>query len=283
MDYVTLNNGLKMPILGFGVYQMRDLAECEQSVYDAIQAGYRLIDTAAVYMNEEAVGRAIERSTIPRAELFITTKLWVQDMSYDGAKQAFQSSLDKLQLEYVDLYLIHQPFGDVYSAWRAMEELYEAGKIKAIGVSNFASDRLVDFALTNKIVPMVNQIELHPFHQQLKARQIMGEYHIQVEGWAPFAEGKQNLFQNKTLAGIAKAHGKSIAQVVVRWHIQQNIVVIPKSTHKERIEENFDVFDFELSKQDMATIAAMNNDERLFILHEDPATIKSMHERKIHN
>lgn len=283
MDYVTLHNGVSMPILGFGVYQMRDLEECERSVYEAIMAGYRLIDTAAVYMNEEAVGRAIKRSEVPREELFITTKLWVQDMSYEGAKQAFQTSLDKLQLDYIDLYLIHQPFGDVFGAWRAMEELYKDGKIKTIGLSNFASDRLIDFVLTNEITPMVNQIELHPFHQQQAARAIMDEYDIQVEGWAPFAEGKQNLFQNETLATIAQAHSKSIAQVVVRWHIQQNIVVIPKSVHVDRIKENFAVFDFELSEQDMATIAAMNNDERLFVLHEDPAAVKGMHERKIHD
>lgn len=283
MNYVTLNNGLKMPVLGFGVYQIKDLEECEQSVYDAIKTGYRLIDTAAVYMNEEAVGRAIKRSGVAREELFITTKLWVQDMNYEAAKQAFQTSLNKLQLDYVDLYLIHQPFGDVFGAWRAMEELYKEGKAKAIGVSNFTSDRLVDFALINEIVPMVNQIELHPFNQQRKAREIMKEYRIQVEGWAPFAEGKQNLFQNEILAGIAKAHNKSIAQVVVRWHIQQNIVVIPKSVHKERVEENFNVFDFELSKQDMAAIADMNSDKRLFIVHEDPATVKGIHMRKIHD
>jgi 2,5-diketo-D-gluconate reductase A len=283
MNYVTLNNGLKMPILGFGVYQMRDLAECEQSVYDAIKAGYRLIDTAAVYMNEEAVGRAIKRSGVSREELFITTKLWVQDMSYKAARPALQASLDKLQLDYVDLYLIHQPFGDVFGAWRAMEELYKEDKTKAIGVSNFASDRLTDFVMTNEITPMVNQIELHPFHQQREARAIMDEYHIQAEGWAPFAEGKQNLFKNETLAKIAKAHDKSIAQVVVRWNIQQKVIVIPKSVHKDRIEENFNVFDFELTKQDMATIATINKNERLFVLHDDPAAVKRIHERKIHD
>lgn len=275
---LALSNGNKMPALGFGVFQMSN-EEAEQSVYDALQAGYRLIDTAASYRNEEAVGRAIKRSGIPREELFITTKLWVVDVNFDGAKKAYQNSLHKLQLEYVDLYLIHQPYNDVFGAWRALEELYEAGKVKAIGVSNFTSAKLVDFVLNNKVKPMVNQIETHPFNQQTEAHKIMAEYGIVHEGWAPFAEGRQDLFTNKTLAKIAKAHNKTVGQVVIRWNIQRGVVVIPKSTHKERIVENFNVFDFELTKKDMAEIAELDENKGLFVNHEDPDFVKYLYAR----
>jgi diketogulonate reductase-like aldo/keto reductase len=280
---VKLHNGVEMPLLGFGVYQITDLKQCEESVYDALMAGYRSIDTAAVYRNEEAVGRAIKRSGIPREEIFVTTKAWVQDVNYDDVKRAFQTSLDKLQLDYLDLYLIHQPFNDYYGAWRGMEELYEAGKIKAIGVSNFASDRLVDLILNNKIAPMVNQIETHPFDQQIAARKVMDEYGVRHESWAPFAEGRQNLFTNETLKRMAEYHKKSVAQVVLRWLFQREIVAIPKSTHKERIIENFDIFDFELSAEDMEAIRAMDEQKALFVVHEDPEFVKQINSRKIHN
>ncbi len=279
---VTLHNGVKMPILGFGVYQISDLQQCEQSVYDALMAGYRLIDTAAAYRNEEAVGRAIKRSGIPRDELFITTKLWVQDVNYEAAKKAFQMSLDTLQLDYLDLYLIHQPFNDVYGAWQAMQELYQAGNIKAIGVSNFSSDRLVDFILHNEIPPMVNQIEIHPFNQQVAAKKVMDDYHVQAEGWAPFAEGRQNLFANEVLNEIAERHQKTIGQVVLRWNIQRSIIVIPKSVHKERILENFALFDFELSSDDMNAIAALDEQKGLFVVHEDPEFVKQISGFKLH-
>lgn len=282
MESIVLNNGVKMPILGFGVYQISDAQLCEESVIEAIKTGYRLIDTAAIYGNEEAVGKAIKKSGVERKDLFITTKLWIQDAGYESAKKAFETSLNKLQLDYLDLYLIHQPFGNVYGAWRAMEELYKEGKIRAIGVSNFASDRLVDLSLNNKITPMVNQVEVHPFYQQVFAKKIMEEYNVQIEGWAPFAEGKQNLFANETLLSIGKKYGKSAAQVTLRWHIQRSIVVIPKSTHKERIKENFNVFDFQLSDNDMKTIEAMDKNKGLFVVHEDPSFVKSMNSYKLH-
>lgn len=283
MESVALNNGLKMPILGLGIYQVSDLDECEQVVYDAIKIGYRLIDTAAAYRNETAVGRAIKRSGVPRDQLFVTTKLWVQDASYADAKTAVAASLEKLQLDYLDLYLIHQPFGDVYGAWRAMEELHKAGKLKAIGVSNFTGDRLADFALNNQITPMVNQIELHPFNQQIAAIKVMDEYNVQTESWAPFAQGRQNLFQNERLAAIGRQYDKSIAQVVLRWNIQKGVVVIPKSVHKARLEENFDVFDFALSHADMQDIASMDELTRLFVNHQDPEFVKNILGRKIHD
>jgi len=247
MEFVTLNNGTKMPTLGFGVFQMRDAEECEKSVEDAISVGYRSIDTAASYLNEEAVGHGIRNSGLPRAQLFITTKLWVQDASYEGAKRAVDHSLKRLQLDYLDLFLIHQPYGDVYGAWRAMEELNKAGTLKAIGISNFYPDRVVDFVLHNKVVPAVSQIEINPFHQQLDAQKILEKYNIQTEGWAPFAEGQNGIFQNEKLRSIGTKYGKSVAQVIVRWHIQRKIVVIPKSVKKERMLENFSVFDFALS------------------------------------
>ncbi|MBS7565344.1 aldo/keto reductase [Mucilaginibacter sp. Bleaf8] len=281
MKNVTLNNGVEMPILGFGVYQISDAGECERSVLDALEAGYRLIDTAAAYGNEEAVGQAIRKSGIRRDELFITTKLWVQDASYEKAKPAFQKSLKKLQLDYLDLYLIHQPFGDVYGAWRAMGELYRDGQIKAIGVSNFAPDRLVDFVIHNDIVPAVNQVETHPFHQQLEAQKFMIENKVQIESWGPFAEGKNNLFTNEVLQRIGDQYGKSVAQVTLRWLVQRDVVVIPKSVKKERMAENIDVFDFELSDEDMSAIANLDTSKSLFFDHRDPAMVKWLGERKI--
>jgi 2,5-diketo-D-gluconate reductase A len=278
---VTLNNGVQMPILGFGVFQVPDPAECERSVRDAIDVGYRLLDTAASYMNEEAVGAGIRNSGIDRRELFVTTKLWVEDASYEGAKAAFDRSLNKLQLDYLDLYLIHQPYGDVYGAWRAMEELHRAGKIRAIGVSNFYPDRVVDFVLHNDITPAVNQIEIHPFHQQTDAQALLQEYNIQPEAWGPFAEGKNGLFQNDLLAGIGRKHGKSIAQVVLRWLLQRGIVAIPKSVRRERMAENFDVFDFELDGEDLAAIAKLDQKASSFFDHRDPAMVKWIGERKL--
>jgi diketogulonate reductase-like aldo/keto reductase len=270
MEAVKLNTGTEMPLLGFGVFQMRDLGECERSVIDAIEVGYRLIDTAASYMNEEAVGNGIKNGGVPREQLFITTKLWVQDASYEGAKRAVDNSLKRLQLDYLDLYLIHQPYGDVYGAWRAMEEMHAEGKLKAIGVSNFYPDRIVDFALHQKVIPAVNQIQ-----------QINEQHKIQVEGWAPFAEGKNGIFKNEILASIAGAYGKSIAQVVVRWLIQRGIVVIPKSVKKERMAENFSVFDFALSDSDMNAIKALDTNTSNFFDHRDPEWVKSLSTRKL--
>jgi 2,5-diketo-D-gluconate reductase A len=276
MQNVTLNNGVKMPIIGFGVYQVPDAEECENAVYEALMAGYRLIDTAAGYLNEEAVGRAIKRSGVPREELFITTKLWVQDAGYENAKLAFAKSLKKLQLDYLDLYLIHQPFGDYYSAWRAMEDLYREGKIKAIGVSNFLPDRLMDLIVHNEIVPAVNQVETHPFYQQIESAAFMKEQGVQHQSWAPFAEGRGNMFGNEVLATIAEQHNKSVAQVVLRWLIQREVVVIPKSVRKERIIENFDIFDFELSPGDIEQISALDTRESLFLSYHDPKFAKML-------
>lgn len=276
MQTVTLNNGVKMPIIGFGVYQVPDAEECENAVYEALMAGYRLIDTAAGYLNEEAVGRAIKRSGIPREQLFITTKLWVQDAGYESAKLAFAKSLKKLQLDYLDLYLIHQPFGDYYGAWRAMEELYREGKIKAIGVSNFLPDRLMDLIVHNEVVPAVNQIETHPFYQQIENSAFMKEQGVQHQSWAPFAEGRGNMFGNEVLTSIAEKHKKSVAQVVLRWLVQREVVVIPKSVRKERIVENFDIFDFELSADDMEQIATLDTRESLFLSYRDPEVAKMM-------
>ena len=274
MQSVVLNNGVTMPILGFGVYQIENQAECEQAVFDAIAAGYRMIDTAALYRNEEAVGKAIKRSAVDRKDLFITTKLWIQDAGYESAKKAFAESLAKLQMEYVDLYLIHQPFGDVYGSWRAMEELYREGKTRAIGVSNFLPDRLVDLILHNEIVPAVNQVETNPFYQQIESARIMRENNVQIESWAPFAEGKNNLFTNSVLSGIAGKYKKTVAQVVLRWLIQRDVVVIPKSVRKERIVENYNVFDFALSPEDMDKIAAMDTGKSCFFSHTDPEKVK---------
>jgi 2,5-diketo-D-gluconate reductase A len=274
MQKVILNNGVEMPILGFGVFQIQDEKECEQAVYDAIMAGYRLIDTAASYLNEEAVGRAIKRSGVPREELFITTKLWVQDTGYERTKKAFEKSLERLQLDYLDLYLIHQPFGDVYGSWRAMEELYREGKIRAIGVSNFHPDRLIDLIIHNGVVPAVNQVETHVFNQQIESHNFMKENNVQIESWGPFAEGKNNMFQNEILVSIAEKYNKSVAQVVLRWLTQRKVVAIPKSVRKERIIENFNIFDFELSQEDMERIATLDTKESLFFSHRDPEMVK---------
>jgi diketogulonate reductase-like aldo/keto reductase len=281
MKYVKLNSGAEMPVLGFGVFQMRESGECERSVVDAIEVGYRLIDTAASYLNEEAVGNGIKNGGVSREKLFITTKLWVQDASYEGAKRAVDNSLKRLQLDYLDLYLIHQPYGDVYGAWRAMEEMHAEGKLKAIGVSNFYPDRIVDFALHQKVIPAVNQIELHPFHQQFEAQEINEQLKIQVEGWAPFAEGKNGIFHNEILTSIAAAHRKSVAQVVLRWLVQRNAVVIPKSVRKARMVENFSVFDFELSEKEMQEIRTLDTKTSNFFDHRDPEWVKSLGNRKL--
>ncbi|CAM4518605.1 aldo/keto reductase [Paenibacillus typhae] len=281
MQSVTLNNGVNMPIIGFGVYQIPDAQECENAVYEALMAGYRLIDTAAGYLNEEAVGQAIKRSGIPREELFITTKLWVQDAGYESAKLAFAKSLKKLKLDYLDLYLIHQPFGDYYGAWRAMEELYHEGKSRAIGVSNFLPDRLMDLIVHNEIAPAVNQIETHPFYQQAESAAFMKEQGVQHQSWAPFAEGLNNLFSNEVLASLAEKHNKSVAQVVLRWLVQRGIVVIPKSVKKERIAENINIFDFELRSEDMDQIAALDTGSSLFGSYLDPNVAKMMGNWKV--
>jgi diketogulonate reductase-like aldo/keto reductase len=267
MKNVKLANGIEMPILGFGVFQIPEEKDCIRAVTDALDVGYRHIDTAASYMNERAVGQALHDSGIAREELFITTKLWVQDASESQALKAFDRSMDKLGLDYLDLYLIHQPYGDVYGAWRAMEKLYKEGRIKAIGVSNFYPDRLADFIVHNEIAPMVNQIETHPFFQRADYQAQMSERGVQIESWAPFAEGRNDLFSNPELAKIAATHGKSIAQVVLRWLIQRDVVVIPKSVRKERMAENFDVFNFDLSPEDLETIAKLDGGISLFFDH----------------
>ncbi|MDD2859595.1 MAG: aldo/keto reductase [Acidiphilium sp.] len=278
---VTLNNGVEMPSLGFGVFQVPDPAECERRVRDAIDVGYRLLDTATSYGNEEAVGNAIRNHGIDRRELFVTTKLWIEDASYEGAKTAFERSLNKLQLDYLDLWLIHQPYGDVYGAWRAMEELHRAGRIRAIGVSNFYPDRLVDFVLHNEVTPAVNQIEIHPFHQQADAQRILDEYKVQPEAWGPFAEGKNGLFSNDVLKSIGRKHGKSIAQVALRWLNQRGIVAIPKSVRKERMAENFGIFDFALDGDDVAAIATLDQKTSSFFDHRDPEKVKWLGTRKL--
>ncbi len=278
---VTLNNGVDMPSLGFGVFQVPDPAECERSVRDAIDVGYRLLDTAASYGNEEAVGNAIRSHGIDRQSLFVTTKLWVEDVSYEGAKAAFERSMNKLQLDYLDLWLIHQPYGDVYGAWRAMQELQSEGRIRAIGVSNFYPDRLLDFVLHNEVAPAVNQVEIHPFHQQAEATSLMEEYKVQPEAWGPFAEGKNGLFTNELLGSIGDKHGKSIAQVVLRWLNQRGIVAIPKSVRKERMAENFSIFDFELDSDDLAQIARLDQKASSFFDHRDPDMVKWLGTRKL--
>jgi 2,5-diketo-D-gluconate reductase A len=277
---VTLNNGVAMPLLGFGVFQVTDADECERSVSEAIRTGYRLIDTAAAYGNEEAVGNAIKRSGVAREELFVTTKLWIQDAGYERAKPAFERSLQRLQLEYLDLYLIHQPFGDVYGAWRAMEELYREGRIRAIGVSNFQSDRVMDLMVHNQVVPAVNQIETHPFNQQIETQKFLQENNVQIESWGPFAEGKHNMFQNEVLRSIAIKCEKTVAQVILRWLTQRGVVAIPKSVRPERIAENFTVFDFDLSPDDMAAIATLDTKTSSFFDHRDPAVVKRLGEAK---
>ena len=281
MQTVKLNNGVEMPILGFGVFQVTDLAECERSVVDAIETGYRLIDTAQSYMNEEAVGKAIQRSGVAREDLFITTKLWIQSDGYQGTKKSFEASLKKLQLDYLDLYLIHQPFGDVYGEWRAMEELYKEGKIRAIGVSNFQSDRLIDLIIHNEIVPAVNQVETHPFHQQHEAQQFMVDNKVQIESWGPFAEGKNDMFKNELLQSIGDKYNKSIAQVVLRWLTQRGVVAIPKSVRKERMAENLNSLDFKLEPEEMEKIASLDSKTSSFFDHRDPAMVKWLGERKM--
>lgn len=270
-----------MPILGFGVFQVTDLAECERSVFDAINTGYRLIDTAASYGNEEAVGRAIKSSGVKREELFITTKLWIQSNGYEGTKRAFENSLKRLQLDYLDLYLMHQPFGDVYGEWRAMQDFYKEGKVRAIGVSNFQPDRLIDLIVHNEIIPAVNQVETHPFHQQIETQYFLQENNVQIQSWGPFAEGKNNIFQNELLGSIGKKYNKTIAQVILRWLMQRGVIAIPKSVRRRRMEENFNIFDFELSADDMEAIKALDTKTSSFFDHRDPAMAKWLGERKL--
>ncbi|MNS03578.1 Glyoxal reductase [compost metagenome] len=281
MHTVRLNNGIEMPLLGFGVFQMTDAAECERAVIEAIDTGYRLIDTAASYQNETQVGNGIRQSGIVRRELFVTTKLWLQDASYEGAKAQFERSLNRLQLDYVDLYLIHQPYGDVHGAWRAMEELQQAGKIRAIGVSNFQPDRLADLMAFNKVVPAVNQIEVNPFNQQLHAAPWMQSRQIQPQAWAPFAEGRNGLFQHPVLTAIGAKRGKSVGQVVLRWIFQRGIASLAKSVRKERMEENLDILDFELSQDEMVQIAALDTATSAFFSHRDPAMVEWLTQRKL--
>ena len=278
MKTVALNNGVEMPILGFGVFQIADPAECERSVRDAIDIGYRLIDTASSYGNEESVGNAIKTSGVERKELFITTKLWIADTGYEKTKAAFDRSMKRLQLDYLDLYLIHQPYGDVYGAWRAMEELYSEGRIRAIGVSNFHPDRVMDFIVHHEVVPAVNQIETHPFHQQVETQKFLKANNIQIESWGPFAEGKNNIFHNEVLVSVAEKYSKTVAQVILRWLTQRGIVVIPKSVRKERMAENLNIFDFDLDLSDMELIATLETGESLFFDHRDPAMVKFLSE-----
>lgn len=282
MEFFTLNNGVKMPLEGFGVFQVPDPAQCEQAVLDAIASGYRLIDTAAAYMNEKAVGEAIKKSGVPREELFITTKLWVQDASYEAAKKAIQTSLDNLGLSYLDLYLIHQPMGDYVGAYRAMEEAYKEGKLKAIGVCNFYPHRLADLCETVEVIPAVNQVELHPFFQQENALALMKEYGVVPEAWGPFAEGNHGIFTHPVLTAIGQKYGKSAAQVALRWNVQRGVVVIPKSVHKERIEQNMNIWDFQLSDEDMAEIAKLDIGHSEIVDHSDPAFVKMLHSLKVY-
>ena len=283
MEFVTLNNGIKMPAEGFGVFQVPDKAQCKQAVLDAVNTGYRLIDTAAAYMNEEAVGEAIAECGVNRNDLFITTKLWVQDASYDGAKKAFEISLKKLGLEYLDLYLIHQPMGDYMGAWHAMEELYKQGLIRAIGVCNFYPHVLADLCESAEIIPAVNQVELHPFFQQENALALMKEYGVMPEAWGPFAEGNHGIFTHPVLTSIGEKYGKSAAQVALRWNVQRGVVVIPKSVHKNRMEQNIDIWDFALSDTDMAEIAKLDIGHSEIVNHYDPKFVKMLHALKVHD
>lgn len=273
MEYVTLYNSVKMPILGYGVYQVTK-EECERCVLDALKAGYRSIDTAQSYFNEEEVGEAIQKSGVPRNEIFLTSKVWIDNYGYDKCRKSVETSMKKLKTDYLDLMLLHQPFSDYYGAWRALEDLYREGKIRAIGVSNFYPDRLVDIASFSSVRPMVNQVETHPFNQQVAAKKYMDKYGVQIEAWAPFGEGRGGLFENRVLAEIAQKHKKTTAQVMLRWHIQRGVVVIPKSTHYERMKENLNVFDFMLDEEDMAKIAALDKNESSFFSHCDPATVE---------
>ena len=283
MEYITLSNGVKMPQLGYGVYQVTK-EECERCVMDAFSVGYRSIDTAQSYFNEEEVGSAIEKSGISRKELFLTSKVWIEHFGYDECKKSVLESMEKLRTDYLDLMLLHQPFGDTYGAWRALEELYDAGKLRAIGISNHYADRMVEFANFTRIKPMVNQMEVHPFQQQKELKKWMDKYDIRLEAWAAFGEGRNGLFENETLKEIGKKYGKTTAQVMLRWHIQRGVIVIPKSVHKERMIENFDVFDFSLSEDDMQKIAQMDTATSAFFSHQDPAMVewfvKMVEERK---
>jgi diketogulonate reductase-like aldo/keto reductase len=281
MQKILLNNGIEMPILGFGVFQVTDGAECQRAVIEAIGSGYRLIDTAASYLNEQFVGEAIKKSGVPREELFITTKLWLQDAGFESTKKAFEKSLKKLQSDYLDLYLIHQPYGDIYGAWRAMEDLYHEGRIKAIGVSNFYPDRIMDLIIHNKVIPAVNQLETHPFNQQIETQKFLKENKVQLESWGPFGEGKNNIFKNELLGSISRNHEKTVAQVILRWLTQRGIVVIPKSVHRERIIENIDIFDFELSPDEMRTIATLDTKVTRFFDHRDPKMVQWLGTRKL--
>lgn len=276
MDTVKLNNGVEMPIAGFGVFQIQDQAQAEQAVVDAIHAGYRLIDTAQAYGNEEAVGKGIKRSGVPRDQLFITTKVWITDVGYEKTQKAIDVSLQKLGLDYLDLYLIHQPYNDVYGAWRAMQEVEQAGKIRAIGVSNFEPDRLMDLSAFSGVTPAVNQIEINPWQQQKEALAFMAQENIQPEAWAPFAEGKHEIFHNPVLEAIGKKYGKSVGQVILRWVVQQHVVALAKSVHAERMAENIDIFDFQLSDDDMAQISQLDRHESQFFDHRDPEQIKRL-------
>jgi len=281
MENVRLNNGVEMPILGFGVFQVTDLEECQRSVFDAISTGYRLIDTAASYGNEEAVGKAIKQSGIAREDLFITTKLWIQSNGYEGAKKAFENSLRRSQLDYLDLYLMHQPYGDVYGEWRGMQDLYKEGKVRAIGVSNFQPDRLIDLIIHNEIAPAINQIETHPFHQQIETQKFLEQNNVQIQSWGPFAEGKNNIFHNELLLSVGRKYNKTIAQIILRWLIQRGVVAIPKSVRKERMEENFNIFDFELTAEDTEAIKTLDTKTSSFFDHRDPAMVKWLGERKL--
>lgn len=276
MDYVTLNNGIEMPQLGFGVFQIPDATQCQQAVENALDVGYRLIDTAASYGNEEAVGKAVKASGIPRDEVFVTTKLWISDMGYEGAKRGFDASLKRLDMDYIDLLLIHQPLNDVYGAWRAMEELYEQGVIRAIGTANFYPDRLADLMAFNKVEPAVNQVECNVFFQQHEAHEFMKSKGVAMEGWAPFAEGQHDVFNNPVLSEIAQAHGKTVAQVILRWQLQRGIICIPKSVNRDRMEQNFDVFDFELTEDEMKTIRELDTNTSCFFDHRDPAAVERL-------
>ena len=281
MQNITLNNGLSMPVIGYGVFQIADAKECERSVVDAIESGYRLIDTAASYLNEEAVGHGLRKSGVAREQLFVTSKLWVQDAGYERTQKAIDNSLRRLRLDYLDLYLIHQPFGDVHGSWRAMQDAYRAGKLRAIGVSNFHPDRLMDIAAFNEITPAVNQIEVNPFQQQLESVPFMKQLGVQAQAWAPFAEGRNGLFQNAILVDIATRHGKSVGQVVLRWLLQRGIVSLAKTVRKERMAENMAIFDFSLDDADMARIATLDTNTSSFFSHRDPERVKWMAERKL--
>lgn len=276
MQTAVLNNGVEMPILGFGVFQIPDTGECERSVQEALRTGYRLIDTAAAYLNEGAVGDAIKKSGVPREQLFVTTKLWIQDAGYEKTKGAFERSLNRLQLDYLDLYLIHQPYGDVYGSWQAMQELYHEGRVRAIGVANFEPDRLIDLIAHNEVVPAVNQIETHPFCQQIETQEFLKANSVQIESWASFAEGRNDIFKNELLLSIAGKHERTVAQIILRWLIQRDVIVIPKSVHRERITENFRVFDFELDPADMEAISTLDRKVSSFFDHRDPEQVKRL-------